>query len=371
MKYWRGYLVAAILAAGTWGLRQFAAAHTVLVDMVYPYVSRMIQTYLAQWSSEVSFCVWQTVLLALGAVVLASFVLMLILKWNPIQWFGWVLAGASLMFLLNTGLYGLNEYAGPLADDVRLQDAEYAYTVSELVDAAEYYREYANALSTQVKRDENGQVQIGDFETAAAQAAEGFQTLAYDQHYAVFAGSTLPVKKLSFGTGKTTTGKMMPLTGEAAVNPDLPAVCLPYAMCKEMARRMCITRGADADFAAFMACDANSSAEFRYAGYLMAYRACYRALEAVSETTGNGELSKLAAGQHANVDADMRAYDKHFGKNAAVDGEFCDLLVVWHIQKITLPSKEVEEEVFDPLDENQVDLNGLVNAPVGTDGADE
>ena len=39
MKYWRGYLVAAILAAITWALVQFAQAHSLLVDMVYPHMS--------------------------------------------------------------------------------------------------------------------------------------------------------------------------------------------------------------------------------------------------------------------------------------------------------------------------------------------
>ena len=41
MKYWRGYLTAAILAAATWSLREFAAGHTALVDLIYPYVTRI------------------------------------------------------------------------------------------------------------------------------------------------------------------------------------------------------------------------------------------------------------------------------------------------------------------------------------------
>ena len=36
LKYWRGYLVAALLAALTWALTEFAKAHTTLVDMIYP-----------------------------------------------------------------------------------------------------------------------------------------------------------------------------------------------------------------------------------------------------------------------------------------------------------------------------------------------
>ena len=43
-------------------------------------------------------------------------------------------------------------------------------------------------------------------------------------------------------------------------------------------------------------------------------------------------------------------------------GEVCDLLVNWHIQTVVLPSITVEESPFDPYDETQVDLSGIVNA---------
>ena len=43
-------------------------------------------------------------------------------------------------------------------------------------------------------------------------------------------------------------------------------------------------------------------------------------------------------------------------------GEVCDLLVNWHIQTVVLPAITVERSYFDPYDENQVDLSGIVNA---------
>ena len=46
----------------------------------------------------------------------------------------------------------------------------------------------------------------------------------------------------------------------------------------------------------------------------------------------------------------------------ASHGEVCDLLVNWHYQTIVLPSITVEDKVFDPYDEKQVDLSGIVNA---------
>jgi hypothetical protein len=121
LKYWRGYLVAGILAAAAWALTQFAATYADFVDMIYPYMTRLIQDGLATWSSGTQLCLWQLGLLLMAVGVLATAVLMIVFKWNPIQWFGWVLAGISVVFLLNTGVYGLNAYAGDLSEDIRLQ----------------------------------------------------------------------------------------------------------------------------------------------------------------------------------------------------------------------------------------------------------
>ena len=108
MKYWRGYLTAFVFAAITWGLIQLGQNFSELVDMVYPYVIRTAQTMLAQWSGGAEFVLWQVVVIAGIILALASLVLMVILKWNPVQWFGWVLAVISCVVMLNTMVYGLN-----------------------------------------------------------------------------------------------------------------------------------------------------------------------------------------------------------------------------------------------------------------------
>ena len=43
-------------------------------------------------------------------------------------------------------------------------------------------------------------------------------------------------------------------------------------------------------------------------------------------------------------------------------GEVCDLLVNWHYQTIVLPTLVEDVKLFDPYDESQVDLSGIVNA---------
>lgn len=384
MRYWFGYLTAAIFAAITWVLMSFGQRFSTLVDMIYPYVIRTLQGMLAEWTAAVAFPVWQTLAVALGVLILASLVLMLILRWNPIQWAGWVLAVFSGLYMLNTMMWGLNYYAGTLADDMRLEVS--TYNLAELTEATVYYRDQANALAAQVGRDAAGNADFGDFETLAKQAGDGFHTLTYTYHYPIFAGSVVPVKELGWAdlyTSMGVTGVTFGMTGESAVNPNVPDVGLPFAMAHEMAHRMCIAPERDANFAAFLACAANSDARFRYSGYLMAFRYCYTALSSV-DARGAAAVNQEVSQQ---LRSDMAAYTAFFdsrvsttasnlassvndtylklsGEEGGMDSyaEVCDLLVNWHIQTVVLPSITVEESPFDPYDETQVDLSGIVNA---------
>ena len=380
MKYWRGFLTAAIIGFFSWLLIEFASSHTLLIDMVYPYVTRMIQTTLAEWSSGVAFCLWQLFAIVLLLGLLTSIVLMIVLRWNFIQWLGWVTACASLVFFLHTAAYGLNSYAGSIADDIRLQMTE--YTLSELEDATTYFRDEANKLASKVDRTPDGDVRYPDFQTLANQAGDGFDNLVYEDKYPVFAGSKVPVKELGWAdmyTSMGITGFTMSLTGEAAVNPQIPPVSLPFTMCHEMAHRMCIAYEGDANMAAFLACRANPSIEFQYSGYLMAYRYCYNALASLNTAASQEAAQRINGGVSDQLYHDMSAYSSFFASNkddAATDfattvndtyikvngneqgvasyGTVCDLLVSWHIQNFVLPLQQEEEAKFNPYDESQV-----------------
>lgn len=389
MKYWRGYLIAAIIAAITIVVNRLASNFSRLVDMVYPYLTRTIQTFLAGWSGGLDFCVWQVAAVVLVLLGLVTVVLMVILRWNPIQWFGWILAAVACIWLFNTGIYGLNYHAGPLADDIRLNVTE--YTLEELEAATIYYRDQANELSDLVDRDGSGNVIFPEFEVLAQQAANGFQNLTYHKSFSIFAGSTAPVKKLGWSdmyTSMGLTGITVGMTGEAAVNPEIPDVGIPFAMCHEMAHRMCIAIDRDANFGAFLACQANESKEFQYSGYLMAYQYCYDALHAQGSAEATTAAARINAGVNANLKADLDAYERFFHENTKksasrmatnlsnrymkansieenpeANTQVGDLLVSWHIQEIVLPSQlEADVPDFDPYDESQVDLSGIVNA---------
>ncbi len=407
MKYWRGYLTAGVLAFFSWALMEFAKNHTKLVDMFYPYVTRMVQNTFAQWTGSVDYILWQLVLTLFFVLILGSVVLMLVLRWNPIQWFGWILAVAAVPLLLHTGFYQLNDYAGPMADDLGLTRAD--YTIAELETAAIYYRDRANALSSMVAREENGDVRAPGFEEIAEAASAGFQKLAYEQSMPIFYGTalvedrvhwsdwkTLPIKKLGWTDWFTSVGVTAmhtPLTGEIAVNPQIPGFAMPFVMCREMAHRLSIANQGDAEFAAYLACQANPSPIFQYSGCLMAYRSCVEALESMPGTTATQALKNVTAGEGENVRHDLAAYDLFFIINRdeervqtlqklqtwvddawynvrdflsiaplSVDTDtMYDLLVSWHIQEVVLPQVVPDEDApkFDPYDEEYVE--GLVD----------
>lgn len=368
------------MAVFTWALMQFGMNFSGLVDMVYPYVIRTLQNMLAHWSGSVDFVIWQMLVMAMLVIGLATVVLMIVLKWNPIQWFGWVLAAASGVYLLYTLVYGLNYFSGPMAEDIRLEIAP--YTIEELTEAAEYYRDKANELAPQVNRDAEGNVDFADFATLANQTGDGFVKLTYDYSFPIFAGETIPVKALSWPgwlMKRGVTGITVGLTGEAAVNPNNPDILMPFSMSHEMAHRMCVYKEEDANFAAFLAGHVNDSIEYQYSAYFMAYRYCYSSLAAINTPAASAAAARVNSAVCKELYQDLNYYATFFSGTGGAGatslntvtsaepredgfvsyGAVTDMLVSWHIQEIVLPTLTVEELPFDPYDQTKVDLSGI------------
>lgn len=354
MKYWRGYLVAIIMFVASWALLQFAASHTVLMDMVYPYMTRLVQTSLANWSSGVEFCIWQVFLLVFGAGIAASIVLMVVLKWNPIQWFGWVMAAISLIMFFNTGLQGMNQYTGSIAADVRFENGD--VTVLSVEEAANYYLDQAEAVASKAG---TMSYELEDLNKAAPQ---GFENLTYEECFSIFAGSTLPVKELAWsGLYGGKTGVTVALTGEAAVNMKTPEALLPYAVCKEMCSRMSISREPDIHFAAILACINNEDPRFQYAGYLMAYIQCVDALKGVESSGAKNAVGRLEKAPGKLAAASLEEWYDFVPKKVNTDTAG-QLLTNWYLQTVLVELQPEQEEVvtFDPTDETDPRLAGLL-----------
>ena len=359
MKYWRGYLVAAILAVISGALVAFSKAHAALVDMIYPYMSKTLVSSLAEWSSGASFCVWNVVVLTLVVILLVSIILMFLLRWNAIQCIGWILAVITLLNLTSTLLFGLNAHTGDLADDIRLEITE--YSVSELNEATLYFRDCANELAESIKRS-GGDPSFGSFEAMAKQAGAGFEVLAYEDAISVFSGSTAPVKKQSLSGALS---KTYPLTGECVVDPDAPDLAMPFIMCAEMARRMSIYDGEDSKFAAFLACMENPDPNFQYTAYCMAYYFCYSAIKQIPTSTAKSCVKEIESGASKLLKNDVRLCQQVYGTlyKGRDDTDVADLLTSWYIQNFITPLHEEEDVPFDPLDSTQVDIKYQAPTP--------
>jgi hypothetical protein len=154
-----------------------------------------------------------------------------------------------------------------------------------------------------------------------------------------------------------------------------------------MAHRMSITIERDANFAAFLACRANSSPEFQYSAYFMAYIYSLNSLSAVNTPEAATAAARIATGVNENFAHDLRAYTKFFDdkydetatnlanfandtylKASGDEGTSSydnvgDLLAYLYVQEVVLPAQEEDaKSTFDPYDENQVDLEGIVGA---------
>ena len=161
-------------------------------------------------------------------------------------------------------------------------------------------------------------------------------------------------------------GYTVPITGEAALNPETPGFMQPFAVSREMCYRMCIASQRDKHFGAFLACQANENAAFQYAGFLMAYRYCLNALP-------DAAASAVHAQANTKVRDDVATWDEFVapaealvaekaekeGLKDTTDAEIADLLTKWHYQEVVIPSITEPEKEFDPMDESQVDLTGL------------
>lgn len=383
MKYWRGYLTAAVFAAITWALTQLGQKYGLLVDMIYTYVTRSVQGFLTIWTSGVDFNVWQLVVIVAAVVAVAALVLVIIFKRSVIQWLGWVLAVCSMVVCLNTGIYGLNYYAGPIEEDLRLDMTD--YTKTELEEATVFYRDKANALASEMPRDEKGNAAFSDFETLAAETGNGFHHLVLDHYFSIYGGEYTPVKQLGWAdmyTSMGIKGVTCFLTGEAAVNPQIPAQGMPFQMAHEMAKRLCVAQEDAANFSAFLACEASEHPEYQYSGYFMAYCYCYEALLSVDPQAAKQVADGCTNEFKWDLDSYDRFYTEHQEKKATevsrkvndaylkvsgISGNVsysavCDYLVNWYIIEYTAPEEEPVEITFDPHDETQVDLSGIANA---------
>lgn len=379
MRTTRRFIFTGIFAALTLLIVVAARKYQDLLYLFYSSISREVQGFLSNWSGKFHFVLWQAVLLLLIVWGIVSLVITIVRRGNFLRWISGVTLIASFLSCIFMLLWGANYYGPTVAENMRL-DVK-VFSMEELQQTTEYYRDLANQAADQVSRDAEGVFAPADFDTLASQAGDGYETMTRVCH--VFGGSTeAPVKALHWGglfSRFGITGITVCFTGEACVNPQTFAAALPMTMAHELAHRMSIAREDDANFAAILACTASSYLDYQYSGYFMAYLYCYNALYEQDPDLA----SQVGEGANENLRRDLAAnnihYDKHsgtvqdmaqsindtylktMGEESGVEAydDVADLLVAWYLDQ-TQP--DTPEEPAEP-DAGETEPDGGETAP--------
>lgn len=324
--------------------------------------SKAVEGGLATVTSFSPVAVWDWAAAALVAWAVASLVHD-VRRHRVGRWLSGVLLVVSVLAGMFVAGWGLNHYAPPLADELGLEVAQ--YSEDQLADAMAYYLDQAAARAPQVPRDADDHLVRQDFEELAATAGSSYAGLA--DKYAIFAGSTAPVKELAlFGEpllASGHTGMFFSPTGESTVPANVAVAEEPFTMCHEAAHRLGLARENEANFAAFLACTegaASGDVRFAYAGYYDAFCYCLNALWSVDPDRAQQVVTDAAAGEHGEgvrlvvVDRNdtidhYQAYKgefqevgrtvndtylRGFGNDAGIRsyGLVVDYLIAWHLR---------------------------------------
>ena len=138
------------------------------------------------------------------------------------------------------------------------------------------------------------------------------------EEYPVFTGSTVPVKRQDLSwylmSKMGYTGVFVAPTAESTVNPDTYVASLPYTMCHEVAHRCTIAGEDEANFAAFLACEASGDPDFLYSGYYSAFIYCYNALFKADKELAKSLWTEETALLKADCSGANTHYDQYEGK---------------------------------------------------------
>ncbi len=319
--------------------------------LFYTPLSKDAAAFLSGVTASFPFPVWQA-LAALGLLLAVwSLIRCFVKKRGFLRWVTGLAVCLSALALSFTALWGLNHWAPELTTRLGL-DAEHQ-TVQDLTEATRHFASEANRLADTVNRSADGTMVV-DADTAAVTAGTSFSSLAALNPF--FEGPTEPVKVLllpELFSSAGTTGLYFFLTGEACINPDTYPASLPFTMCHEVAHRLTVAGEDEANFCAFLACEASSEPAFRYSGAYSAFIFCYNALKQADPSAAEAVWNSLTdrvrqdvedASQYYKAyegpmqeqvqqlnDAYLKLYNEEEGISSY--GQVTDLLVAWYRQR--------------------------------------
>ncbi len=183
-----------------------------------------------------------------------------------------LLCGASAMAAAFTLLWGFHFARLPFAEAARFPAPE--EDSGELAALCDALLDDALALRAQAAEDEGGCYAVAEpLPELLARVPEAYDALA--ESYPFIAGRYAAPKLLSYGEAFSRMqimGIFIPYTGEALLNPRIPASQLAHTAAHEAAHQRGFAREAEADFVGYLACVASGDPGMAYSGTLTMLR---------------------------------------------------------------------------------------------------
>jgi len=281
----------------------------------YRKFSKGAMKVLSAVTSVVPFSVWDLVIAGIAAASLTGLVLTVVKRKSFLRWLARVLFTVVFLFFLETLLWNLNHYGPRLKEEIGLEVSR--YTDADLAEVLCYFYDSAADLAEAVPRSGSGAILLPERSELMRTAGRAYEPLGETAE--IFRnGSLSPVKYQTLGSLVLPwfgiAGEFVGFTGEASVPLGDTTANVPFSMCHEAGHRLGIASEEDANFAAFLACEASEDACFRYSGFYTAFIYCYNALYESDESALREVMSLRSGSGYDKVLSDCSFASEYYAQ---------------------------------------------------------
>lgn len=291
------------------------------MQLIIDKVSAPIRRLLSGINSYFAFSVGELIYMVgipLMAVTLSISTIRYFLRKLPGKRFAAVLLTAAIVVTyVGCGfswLWSVSYYGDDVLDKTGMELRD--ITLSELAETAYYFAEHANALSTEVARDGEGNFAESEDEIFAA-ATSVYENIEKEERWSFLEQPARVPKRLKFSkiaTAMGYSGFYFPLTAEANINMDAPAAFRPVIIAHETAHQRLAASEAETNFVGILASVSSGNTAYEYSGYLMGLMYLAKALK----DTDAESWEALAATYTPEVSADLAANSAYWAENQSL-----------------------------------------------------
>ena len=194
--------------------------------------------------------------------------------------------------------------------DSRLELGETEVTKEELYDTAKWLMLETNRLAQEVEFDERG-ASVMPYSLGEMSARLGDAMDIASDEYGLFFNFPTRAKPVMLSRAMSyahITGVYTFFTGESNLNVDFPDYTLPHTAAHEFSHQRGIAREDEANFMAFLICDASDDPYIRYSGYLNMFEYTVNTLHGY-DPEAYGELIAMCSNE---VRGEMIAYGEFY-----------------------------------------------------------